>query len=64
MTNLTKLIFHIITTQQKSHYFECTVTLIYDDVNGFLDRNLQTTTMYIDVIIWLSNSIQDNVSGD
>jgi hypothetical protein len=45
------------------------MTLIYDDVNGFLERNLQTTYygtffMYIDIIIWLSNSIQDTVSGD
>ena len=52
---LTKLIFDIITLQQKSCYFDGTVTLIYDDVNGFPERNLQTTYYGTFHVHWCNN---------
>jgi hypothetical protein len=70
---LTKLIFHIIADNRNHIILTALKTLIYDDVNGFLERNLQTAAytivlfMFIDIyiiIIWLSNSTQDTVLGD
>jgi hypothetical protein len=70
---LTKLIFHIIADNRNHIILTALKALIYDDVNGFLERNLQTAAytivlfMFIDIyiiIIWLSNSTQDTVLGD